>query len=602
LVSAEVVKAVILRPAAHRAADNERLTAFPVLTATELTTATDPAALLDHAWAMEPALALTERYAALDRLEELIDQGLTPPPPPGRDWRLELLAERAFDAAAYVRLADAQRLAGQVLEEAGPGVTIARARATLARGRALAWSGTEEGTHRGDQVLLEAIELFRLLDHTDWLGFTIFWRGHAICFQNGDLEQAVALIGEGLEILGPNSPRRSAILTFYGDVLCEMGDFDAADSALEEAVALAERDGFARSKAYAAWTSAHVSAGRDDASATLGHLRAVEQNAGDWFSTMTGLDFLADAANQLDRVGLTRQAEAYLERARERVRHEGPTTADGSEYDEPLLQAEAMILARSGDPHAALAKLEQLVRGNWLENRLIWRNTLLTAWATLRAGGREDAAVITARALAEVASNGGLGVALAGERLITRALAPLADEAGSAHARQLLSHGELPLIRLFGTPSAETPDGRQLVLPGGKPGELVRWLALHPRGLPVEVVLEQFFPDTERTIALQRLRQVLKRVRASLGTLVLRRGELLVLVPAWIDIREFQRLAEAALSPRGDHRRQLAWAALALAERGPLLASDPYAPWAELVREEIAASTVALGAALARDR
>jgi DNA-binding SARP family transcriptional activator len=572
------------------------VTAVTVLTAAELATTTDPAALLDHAWAMEPALALTERYAALDRLAELIDQGLAPPAPPGRDWRLELLAERAFDAAAYVRLADARRLSDQVLAEAGPEVTIARARATLARGRALAWSGTEEGTRGGDQVLREAVELFRVLGHTDWLGFTIFWRGHAVYFQNGDLEPAASLIAEGLEVLGPESPRRSSILTFYGDVLCELGDFDAAELALEEAVALARRDGFARSAAYAAWTWAHVSAGRDYAEATLAHLRAVERNAGDWFTTMTGLDFLADAANQLDRVGLTRPSEVYLERARERVRREGATTADGSPYDEPLAQATAMILARSGEPHDALARLEELVHGNWLEKRLIWRNTLLTAWATLRAGARQDAGVTAARALAEAAANGGLAVALAGERLITQALAPLADEAGSPHARTLLSQGERHLIRLFGSPAVETPDGRRLRLPGGKPGELVRWLALHPRGLPVDVVLEQFYPDTERTTALPRLRQVLTRVRASLGALVLRDGERLVLAPAWIDLREFQRLTAAARGARGNRRIQLAWAALALSQRGPLLVTDPYAPWAEPVREATAADAVELEA------
>ena len=192
------------------------------LTHADLADATDPAALLEFAWAMEPALALTERWAALDRLEEILAGGEAPPSPPGRDWAMEVLAERAFDAAAYVRLQEAQDLAERVLREAPPEAGIARARATLALGRALAWLGTEEATRRGDGRLAEAIELFRRLDNADWLGFTLFWRGHAICYQNGDLVQAARYMSEGLEAVGPDSPRRAPVLTFYADVLTEL--------------------------------------------------------------------------------------------------------------------------------------------------------------------------------------------------------------------------------------------------------------------------------------------------------------------------------------------------------------------------------------------
>jgi hypothetical protein len=283
------------------------------------------------------------------------------------------------------------------------------------------------------------------------------------------------------------------------------------------------------------------------------------------------------------------------------VRIEGPTTEDGSNYDEPLMVAKASILARHGDPHHAITALQEVVRGNWLERRLLWRNTLLSAWATLRAGERESAGTIAARALEQAAHNGGVEVAQAGERLLTQALVPLADEAGSVLAHQILTGGDRMVVRLFGTPSVIGTDGRAILLPAGQPGELVRLLALHLNGLRTETVLEMFFPDVEPGVARQRLRQILKRLRAGAGELVLREGESLRLVPAWIDLREFQALALTARArgARSGRARELAWAALALADRGPLLATDPYAPWAELVREEIEASTTALRAVLA---
>ena len=94
----------------------------------------DPAQLLALAWDSEAGLRLTARSAALDRLEALLDAGGMPAPD-GRNWRAELVAERAIDAARLVHTEEAFALADTVLENAGAG-EIARARATEARGRA----------------------------------------------------------------------------------------------------------------------------------------------------------------------------------------------------------------------------------------------------------------------------------------------------------------------------------------------------------------------------------------------------------------------------------------------------------------------------------
>lgn len=214
------------------------------------------------------------------------------------------------------------------------------------------------------------------------------------------------------------------------------------------------------------------------------------------------------------------------------------------------------------------------------------------AWATFRAG-REGAGELAARALEQAVACGGVRVAVAGEPELVAALAPLAERAGSGHARELMLDGRPVLIRLFGTPAAVRADGTAIDLPAGHRGELVRMLATHPRGLPVDAVLATFFPDAHGATARHRLRQLLTSLRSAAGELVVRDGEWLRLVPAWVDVRGFLAAADHVRRTRGPRAVRLAYAALALCS-GPLLPTDPYASWTEEIRGRIADSQLAL--------
>jgi DNA-binding SARP family transcriptional activator len=552
----------------------------PTLEPAELAAIDDPSALLVRAWALEPAMRLIERTAALDRLERLLATD-APPAPAGRSWELELLAERAVDraistpASTSAGLEEAIALAERVLREAAPADRIALARAAFARGRALGWLGTEEATRQAERALIDAAARFHELDRSDWEGFATFWRGYAVHFQNGRLREAIALMRDSLQILGDDSPRRATVLDFYADALIEIGEWEAAERALDEASALAERDHDRKSQAFGAWTRAHVAAARGDAPATERLLHEVERGADDWFDTHVGAAFLTDAADMLDRLGCSGPAASYLARAVQRL----------GDDDEAVRQARAMMLARTGDPWQALDALQELTRGDWLEKRFVWRFTLLTAWAMFRAG-RDGAGELATRALEQAVACGGIEVARAGEPELVAALAPLAERAGSAPARELLAAGRPLLIRLFGVPSVVRADGRAVELPAGMPGELVRMLAIHEHGMPVDAVLEALFGDAPASAARQRLRQVLTRLRAAAGELVVRDGDLLRLVRSWVDMQEFLAIANRARAVSEPRSVQLAYAALALWS-GPLLAADPYAAWAEEIRAEV---------------
>ncbi len=545
----------------------------------EIAQGADPGELLDFAWACEPPLRLAERYAALDRLEQLLEQsGDRLAAPPGRDWALELIAERAIDAVSNVRLKQALELSEQVLARADPSSRIAIARASLARARVWAWEGTEETRRRADVLLDEAAALFAELGHSDWQGYTVFWRGYSVHFEAGHIRRAAELIEEALTILADDSPRRATVLNYYADALVDLGRLDEADAVLTQSQQRAERDQNQMQRGYAAWTRAHLVAARGDAYAAERLLHEIERDADDWFETHIGVAFLTDAAILLNRLGLDTQSEVYLDKAATRMPN-----------DETVKQARAMIMARSGEPGPGLDALQALVRGDWLDKRWMWRHTLLSAWATFRAG-RDGAGELAARAFAQAQETAGIITALVHEPDITMALAPLAERRGSALARGLLLQSERPrqlLVRLFGEPSVTTSTGELIELPPGMPGELVRMLALHPLGLPTDVVLEEFFPDAPVDAARQRLRQVLTRLRSSTGQeLVIRSEDQLLLVPAWVDVREFLAAAERVRAASGPRAVQQAYGALAL-WREPLLPADPYAAWTESARNEV---------------
>ena len=551
----------------------------PELSSAELQAITDPAALLDRAWDLEPFFRWPERMAILDRLEELLAGPGVPPAPPERDWRLELLAERAVLLASANRLEEALDGAEQVLREAEPAHAIALGRALLAKGQVLSWTGTNAATREADRALMDAAERFSQLGHREWHGSALLRCGFMVWFQSaGWLPRAQELMREALEVWGPDSVRRGAALSGYADVLLDLGEIDAADAILDEATAEAELPGAQpHAGAFLDWTRARAAAARGDAFTTERLLREVERRSkGEpWFDTHVGSSFYLDAAELLDKVGLRAQAEPYFERGQEL----------SEDNLEAVIATRALLLARGGDPLEALDAMQEIVRGDWLEKRMVWRYTMLTAWAAYRAG-RAGAGELVARALEQAIACGGLRVAQAGEPELTAALAPLAEAAGSSSARELMLEGRELVVRLFGTPSVIRADGTVAVMPIGKPGELVRMLALHEHGLPVDVVLEAFFPEAPASAARQRLRQVLTRLRSAAGEVVVRDGEQLRLLPAWVDVREFLVAADRVRGKQGPKAVQLAYAALAL-HGGPLLPTDPYAEWSLEHREQV---------------
>jgi tetratricopeptide (TPR) repeat protein len=357
--------------------------------------------------------------------------------------------------------------------------------------------------------------------------------------------------------------------------LLRHGDWDAAEGVLAAAAQDAHRAADRAGGARVRWSLARVAAGRGDALLAERLFRETEQDAKWSFDPQNAITFLVDAAEQLDRLGLTAEAEGFLERAAARAQADDPTVRRGT----------AVLLARSGHPGRALQALGELAARRTAASAPTWRDTFLAAWASLRAG-RSDAGELAARALEEAIAAGGLDVAIAAEPELVLALAPAAEAAGSPLARSLLVADRALLVRLFGAPIVTRADGRAVPLPAGRPGELVRMLAVHDHGLAVDVVLETFFPGAPASSARHRLRQVLTRLRSAAGEIVVRDEEHLRLIPAWVDPREFQLAVDRARGLHGPRAVRVAHAALAH-HTGPLLPLDAAASWARPLRDQV---------------
>ena len=161
---------------------------------------------------------------------------------------------------------------------------------------------------------------------------------------------------------------------------------------------------------------------------------------------------------------------------------------------------------------------------------------------------------------------------------------PLADEpAGSRPSAGADDAPRRVEIRLLGG-LAIFVDGRPVRVPAGAPATLVALVALR-RAVHYEEVVDVLWPDVAVEVARRRLRNVLTRVRAAAGAILVREGPRIELAAqVVVDHHELDAQVRRALAlPPGPERMALLEAAMD-ADRGPLLPEVLYEDWADAAR------------------
>ena len=137
--------------------------------------------------------------------------------------------------------------------------------------------------------------------------------------------------------------------------------------------------------------------------------------------------------------------------------------------------------------------------------------------------------------------------------------------------------------------------GRPVSLPLSLAAQGLKIVTINQR-IPVDELVELLWPEAGPGVGTRRLRNVLWRVRAASGELLVRDDNFIRLADdAVTDIAQFRRLAEQALDRETEPETAARMARDALVlYRGELLPGDRYADWAAGVRESLARGHIQL--------
>jgi DNA-binding SARP family transcriptional activator/tetratricopeptide (TPR) repeat protein len=492
-----------------------------------------------------------------------------------------IAAEVAHDLLRELRHGEVEETARRVLDEVGPGEQLTRARAYHALGQALCWR--VDGSGRRDEAALaeaeeyftRATNLYRAQGMRSAVSALAPYWALMIEFAGGRAQAAMDRLEKALTLVSDRPRRWAYVMCFRAWVAAELGQDDVCRASADEVFRVADQLDSNLFRAQAHWKLAVLASYREDAEATVFHLRQAELHKDTWWGPSSG-DFLADAADLLDRVGHTALAWEYLARVK----------ADPKDAGHLIALSEAALEARHGDPVVAEERLLAAAQGR-TDPREYWRVTLLRAFAAFRRGEDRPAGALAARACEEAARLGQPQLPLIRERAVTEQLLGLAVETGQP-APLALQASALPRSLAVLGRFELTEAGRPVTLDAGQEAQLLKYVAVSGGQVHAEQAIETIWPEGGRDAGRNRLRTVLNRLRALAGNVLVREGDMLVLDgTVRVDVAEFfveARRAQALAATDLALATAIARGAISR-YRGDLLPEDRYEDWAEKQRQ-----------------
>ncbi len=527
-----------------------------------------------------------EPPGAINRRAEALRRGLAALGEPPRDPSLarEIQAELASDLVRDDDPESGQRLAAAVLAKAGPDEVRTRARLLEVLGKAAARYKDEAHLARAADELSAAARRYQGLRLWRWQAYALTTLGAWVHVHRGAVDLAVAAYDEALAAIPARRQQRGTILTFRAEALVLAGRYEEAEASLAEAEETAKIIGDVRVRAYVSWERGRALSQQGDGPGTLAAIHQAESFRSDWFDGCGG-EFLADAADFLDRVGYHDIALRYLDRAREQSEHE----------DFEVDRAAAAICARSGDPEEAERRLVALSGSPWCEPVERCRFQLLRAVAAQRRGDPE-AAALALDAMDRAARLGLPALPLIAERVAAERVLGLVAATGHPLGTSLATMAFPVVLSLLGG-FGMSRGGQPVEVPPGQGRQLVKLLAASGGRLTADAAMEALWPDADPEVSANRLRTVLNRLKDAIGDVVIREDRHLRLGPTvHADVQAFEHDARRASDLAAGRSREAVSAARAALSRyrGDLLPDDPYEPWAELARERLRRRALAL--------
>ena len=541
-----------------------------------------PDEVLDrHPWALlhaARACGIASLFGARAKLLTHLAETVSEQDDPGLRRAIDVTI--ATDLSNTEHPLDALPIARRVLATATVEEQFTRARALYALGVATCFRRDPDGVLT-DAILREAagyfdraMELYVRMGYPEHVSSVAVDRAIRIELGAGRPQAALEVLDAALSRAAGQPRRVSRLLVYRAQVLTELGQHEEAEASLEDSLRVRRGVPDIYYLALVHWQRMILASMRGDAALTLDQANKAEASRSDWW-TYDGAEFLAEAADCLDRVGHTASAWECLERAR----------TDPQDAGRLIAMSECALLARHGDAVLAEERLA-VVHKQGIYPRERWRVTLLRAYAAWRRGDPATGP-LAAQAFDEAARLGQPQLPLIREREVTESLIALAAETGSAAAAALES-ASLPMALALLGRFALTQGGRAVTIGPGQAAQLLKMIAVSGGRLPAERAIETLWPEADPATGRNRLRTVLVRLKDAAADAVHRDGELLTLGAGMgVDLAKFHSEARQALALRsGNLGAAVAVARSAIARyRGDLLPDDPYEAWTDEPRE-----------------
>ena len=488
----------------------------------------------------------------------------------------QMAAERARELVWDERTRpEAVHIATRILAEAGPDELSARARALDVAGRCASWYLPFRPGPQAKAMLEESVRLARALGQHNWAAQALVPLAMGVYAANARYEAAVDALREALAELPTRSRIRAFPQSFLADVLAMLGRFEEAHAAAADVRELGQALHDERLLAYASWSDAIVCSYARDRGGTVAAVFDVERHRGLWFDQEAGAEFLAYAADLLDRVGEVDLARHYLARAHER----------GDAVSTVVNGFAAQVTARSGDAARADVLLTSILADQRVEPRDRPYYLLLRAWAAHR-DGNPLARQLAATAFDALLELGDLSGVWLREPAVAAALLPLALGEGSSGARAVAAQRGHLTIATLGRFRVQR-DGELIELPIGRPSRAIRLLVAVGGRIRADALIEELWPEVDPAVGRNRLRNLLSRLRAAAGPQLFdREGDVVSLNPhCQIDVKRFEELASRVGDRQASDDTVLSAATAALAlYQGPFLPDDVGEAWADATR------------------
>lgn len=322
------------------------------------------------------------------------------------------------------------------------------------------------------------------------------------------------------------------------------GRLDLLDREINAAIQLAESVPVPWLRLYTNWAQLHRCSCLGDARGVADAAVATERTLDGLEGHSTATVLHADIAISFAVVGEHGPAAEYLARAVAR-RDENPIEVDIAAH---------IVAARAGQSAEAGERAEALRADPTVPPMRLWRVDLEEALAH----GRD---LDVRRAIAVAASVG------------SDDLARIIVEQANTPDRAALH----PRVRILGEPSIEV-DGEVRPMPTGKPGELLKLLAMHAGPARTDLVIDELWPDIDLETGLRRLKNPVNRLRGVLGagSVIRRKGHIALGARVEVDLVEFETRATRALANH-DEPIGVEAAIGALGLYAPVLPGDPLA-------------------------